>query len=186
MPREILVDWTTPSGSDHRSVFYFDVAAAVAAQRLALSTFLTAVKASLTTVTSYSIEQTGRELDDATGTLTGAWSTGLVYTGTGGSATQPVADATQLLFRWATTTIIGGRFLKGRTYVPGFYAGGLSGGNVLAAQVTGLSAAANTFAVDASHPQVWHRPIAGSGGQAVNMTGGSLWSELAVLRKRRS
>lgn len=185
MPREVLVEWTTPAGSDHRSVFYFDLAQAIGAQRLALSTFLTAVKASLSNQVSYKIQDAGRELSDSTGTLTGAWSTGITYTGTGSSATQPVADTSQLLFRWSTSTIVGGRFLKGRTFIPGFFVGGLLAGNVTAAQVTGLSTAANTFANDASDPVVWHRPVLGAGGQAVPMTGGSLWSEIAVLRRRR-
>lgn len=185
MPTEILVDWTTPAGNEHRNVMYFDAALSIAAQRLALSTFLTAVKASLSNQVSYLIETSGRVLDDATGALTGSWASGTAYTGTGGSATQPVADATQLLFRWTTPTIVGGRFLKGRTYIPGFFAGGLAAGNVTAAQVTGLSTAANTFANDPAGFGIWHRPVLGAGGDFVPTTGGSLWAELAVLRKRR-
>lgn len=186
MPAEILVDWTTPAGNEHRNVMYFDATLSIGAQRTALSTFLTAVKASLSNQVSYSIEQSGRVLDDATGALVGSWSQATALTGSGGSATQPVADATQILFRWFTPSIVNGRFLKGRTFIPGLFSGGLSGGNLLAAQVTGLSAAANTFANDPAGFGVWHRPSQGAGGDFVLTTSGSVWSELAVLRRRRN
>jgi len=147
---------------------------------------LTAVKASLSNQVSYLIETSGRELDDTTGALTGAWSETSAKTGTGTSATQPVADSTQLLFRWGTGFIVNGRFLRGRTFIPGFFQGGVSGGNVLAAQVTGLTTVAQALATDAASLQVWHRPVAGAGGNAVQTSSGSLWSELAVLRRRRN
>lgn len=185
MPREIVVDWTTSSGSGKNSVLMFDLAASVASQRLALNVFLSAVDGSLDNSVSWSIRQTGRELDDATGTLTGAWSTGLVYTGVGNNATESVADATQLLYQWITGVIVNGRFVRGRTFIPGLTNTILSNGNVLAANVTAFTALGTTFVTDPANFGIWHRPSSAGSGSFHNASACSVWSELAVLRRRR-
>lgn len=185
MPREIVVDWTTSSGAGKVSVFMFDLAAAVGAQRLALNTFLSAVDGSLDNSITWSIRQTGRELSDTTGGLTGAWSTGLVYSGVGNNATESVADATQVLFQWQTGVIVNGRFVRGRTFIPGLTNSLLQNGNLVASQAAAFAALGQTFVNDAANFGVWHRPSSTGLGQFVNANTATVWSELAVLRRRR-
>ena len=185
MPREIVVDWTTASGIGKASVMFFDLGAAVATQRAAINTFLSAVDGSLDNSITWTVRQTGRELDDATGALTGAWSTGLVHTGVGNNATEPVADATQVLFQWLTGTIVNGRFLRGRTFIPGLTSSLLVNGNLNAGQQAAFAALGVTFVNDAANFGVWHRPSSSGLGSFQNATGCTVWSELAVLRRRR-
>jgi hypothetical protein len=184
--REIRTLWLLPTGSNHVSVMYFDSATAVASQRTALQTFWTAVKALQSNVCSYTIDTAGRELDDATGTLTGSWSEGSAKTGTGANGGPQVADATQGLIQWRTGTIVNGRFVRGRTFVPCIASSQEIGGNLASASVTALQSAANALIAAGVGLKVWHRPIAGSGGSAPAVGTASIWTEFAVLRRRRA
>jgi len=186
MPREITVQWTTIAGSGRVSVFNFNEGVAVATQRAALNTFLGAIDGALDNSTTWSIDTSGREWNATTGALSGAWTETTSYTGTGGVSGEPVADATQILFRWSTGTIVNGRFLTGRTFIPGCAAINLVDGNLEETLRAAIEANGQTFAGSAATPVVWHRPISGSGGQQVQMSDCSVWSEFAVLRRRRS
>jgi len=193
MPREILVDWTTASGSDHRSVTFWNDATPVAEQRVALKAFLDTIKSQLDNGVTWTIETSGRELDDDTGVLTGVWSEATASTGVGVVNGEPVADATQVLVQWSTDTIVGGRFLKGRTYIPGLSTSNLSNGNVASATISAWTTAAAALIAAGKQFGVWHRPkqiVPGTPGSAGGLfepaETGAVWSELAVLRKRRS
>ena len=184
--REILTTWTTPSGGGHTTVMYLDDAVPIAPQRAGLATFFGAVDGLLDTSVSWTIATDGREIDETSGTLTGAWSDATAQTGSGASSGQAVPDAAQILFRWATNSVVNGRFVKGHTYVPGLSSTFVSDGNIAAAQVTTLTtAAAALVANTAVNLGVWHRPTGGSGGNWLTATGGTVWSEFAVLRRRR-
>lgn len=183
--REILVDWTTVAGSGFRSVTYWTVGTAVASQRAALESFLDALNAAQTTNTSYVIETVGREVDEATGTLTGTWSDATVRGGTGTVAGQPVADATQVLVRWNSNAIVNGRFVRGRTFIPGMASAQLVNGNASAILVSNWTGFANSLIGSGTGFSVWHRPVGGSGGQRVSPNAASVSAELAVLRRRR-
>lgn len=130
MVREILVDWTTAAGTGKRSVMFFNEVTAVADQRAALDDFLTAFCGGLDNTTSYVIETAGRELSTTTGELIGAWAEPTVYTGTGTISGECVPDAAQVLVRWDTGNIVGGRFLRGHTYIPGLSTLNLLNGNL--------------------------------------------------------
>lgn len=186
MPREILVDWTTASGSDHRSVMFFDLSGAVATQRAALKAFLDTIKSQLDNGVTWTIETSGRELDDTTGALTGQWSESTASTGVGVVNGEPVPDAAQVVMQWRTGVIVNGRFLQGRTYIPGLTAAQLSDGNVSATTISAWTTAGTTLEGVANGLQVWHRPVSGSGGQASNVLSAAVWPELGVLRRRRS
>jgi hypothetical protein len=183
MPREIIVDWVTPAGSGFASVMYFDLGTAAAANRSSLNSFLGSVDALLDSNTIWTIRTDGRELDNASGTLTASWTEGTVYTGAGATAGQCVPDTAQVLFRWGTGVVVGGRFLKGRTYIPGLSTANVTEGNVAAAAQTTFNTAATAFVT--SGFGVWHRPVAGAGGSFSDATTGSVWSEFASLRQRR-
>ena len=131
--REILTDWTTAAGSGFVTVMYFEAGIAVADQRSALDNFFSGCLTGMSVATHYDIRQEGKEIDDATGALTGTWTEATGYSGTGAFAGEPVPDAVQLLVRWNTATIIDGRFLRGRTFLPGFATATVDDGNVAAA-----------------------------------------------------
>jgi len=185
MPREIEVQWTTSNGPGKVSVLYFNAAVAVATQRTHLHTWLTNMMGALDTGTSYIISTSGREWDTATGALTGAWSEATTKVGAGTVGGEPVPDAIQMLYRWRTGTIVNGRFLAGRTFIPGCARINDLDGNLDNALAAGLESAGQTFASSAATPVVWHRPVSGSGGSEAQFQTCSVWREFAVLRRRR-
>lgn len=184
--REILIEWNTASGTGKRSVMYFQAGTAVSAQRTAIFNWLTAIKPRLTAGTQFGVAISGREIEDTDGSLAGAWTEASAKSGNGTGAGQGVADATQVLVRWQTLQIIGRRFLAGRQFIPGLIASDLSGGNLSGTALTVIQGA-NTALISAGVGlSVWHRPIAGSGGTNRVVVASDTWSELAVLRRRRS
>lgn len=185
MPREIVVDWTTESGPGKVSVFWFLTASDVDDQRQALSVMLGEIDSYLAGGGSWVIRQNGREVDDATGALTGAWSAGVGYGGIASAVGQPVADATQVLMQWDTGNIVGGRFLRGRTFIPLLAVSNVLDGNIRAAEQTAIANAGTGLINSLTGFGVWHRPTGGSGGVFLQADTCTVWRELAVLRRRR-
>jgi len=183
--REITVGWGLPAGSGRTTVMYFGTTATVASQRAAIKTFLTAALPYLGNGTSFGVDISGRTLESTTGALTGSWAEPTLQQGVGTGGTTQIADAAQILVRWKCPTIINGRFLQGRTFLPGVAVAGTTLGNVAGAAQSAIQTAGNTFIASASGPYVWHRPVAGSGGQVAVPTSAEVWGEFAVLRKRR-
>lgn len=183
--REITTIWGLPSGTGHVSVMYFSTTPTIASQRTALQAFWTTIGPSLASTVGWTVATTGRELDAQTGVLTGAWSENTAKAGFGTGGSVPIPDAAMLLIQWRTGTIVNGRFLRGRTFIPGASTGAVVGGNVTPAVTTAMVNAGSTLAGSAADLLVWHRPIAGSGGTGVTVTSVTAWSEYAVLRKRR-
>jgi len=185
MPREILTDWTTPAGGGFRSVTFWDETPSVAAQRAAWNDFLLDINTVLDDGTDWNVQTTGREMDDATGTLNGEWADATVQSGGGAGAGETVPDASQILLRWNTAEIVNGRFLRGRQFIPGAQTAALVSGNLAPGNVDAINAAITTFLATVTGFGIWHRPVAGAGGVFRLVTSGSCWSELAVLRQRR-
>jgi len=185
MPREIEIQWTTQNGPGKVSVMYFNSGVAVATQRAAIKTWMNGTIGALDTSTSYVVATSGREWDSATGALTGAWSDATVQSGTGTASGEPLPDVCQVLYRWGTGTIVNGRFLTGRTFLPGVARINDVDGNLESAIRVALQSVGQTFATSGATPVVWHRPVSGSGGSEAQMTTCNVWSEFAVLRRRR-
>lgn len=183
--REILTTWVSPGAGNGTTVMYFDEEISLDIQRDALAAFWGSVDAHLTTGTTWTIALDGRLINEATGTLTGLWSGNVQHTASGTSGTNAVSNSSQAMFRWATGQIERGRFVTGRTFVPGFSTAGLANGEINAATRTALNAAAATFVQAGTGFGVWHRPINGSGGAHHVATGGTVWQELGVQRRRR-
>jgi hypothetical protein len=186
MVREIVTDWTTNAGSGFVTVTFWDHGFAVASQRSAWAAFLGSVDALLAGAASWTIRTDGRDLEDASGALLAAWSDSTPFTGSGGATgTSSGADAAQALVRWQTGVVVGGRFLQGRTFLPAVGSASIVSGNLTSASQTTIGNAAATLIGTGTGFGVWHRPVLGAGGDFVEASGGSAWSELAVLRRRR-
>ena len=165
---------------------YFDETEPVGVQREDIGTLFSALMGDASNTTSFQVAQSGRELDTATGTVTGFWDSNTVHDGVGGAATTAIADVAQMLLRWRTSTVIAGRLVQGRTFIPGMSAGEIQEGNVNSGTVATAAAACTTFLAERPDFVIWHRPVGGAGGVAVPVTGSGVWSEWAVQRKRRN
>jgi len=199
MPREIEVFWTTEGTSGKVSVLNFDEATSVASQRAAIDAWLQAVVGALHNSTFYVIATAGREWNDATGELVGAWTDTTPYTEFGTVTGEQVAEATQILFQWQTAAIADGRFVRGRTFIPGCSAVNLEDGELETAIRAALQSGGQTLPDANVGFGIWHRPVyvpadpPGSGPSVLERNGSfhevqscSVWSEFAVLRRRRT
>lgn len=183
---EIITNWQTPAGGGFVAVMYFeDGVAPINDQRQAVHTLWESIEGELVNEVLYFQDQAGRQVDETTGTLVGQWTDSEAFGGAGTSSGEAVADATQALIRWRTEAVVGGRFLQGRTFVPGLAVENLVNGNLSAASQSTFNGALATFIAGADGFGIWHRPVLGAGGVHHEATTGSMWSELAVLRRRR-
>jgi hypothetical protein len=111
----------------------------------------------------------------------------LSFTGTG----NYLPLQTQGVAQYQTATFLGGRRLRGRSYLPGFVATtGTAGGNVAAATITAIGAyntALGTTIVTATNQRVWHRPpvAGGVGGLSAVVSTRSAGTSFGVMRSRR-
>lgn len=191
---EIITNWQTAAGGGFKAVMYFlESAGTINAQRQSVHSLWEAVEGNLVTETLYFQDQEGRVIDSTTGGLVGSWTDTEAFGGAGTSTVEPVADATQVLFRWNTNQVVDGRFLKGRTFVPGLANDRLLNGNLNAAAQASFNGGINTFIATGIGFSIWHRPRPASTvnpvarpGDYQLVEGGAVWSELAVLRQRRN
>lgn len=184
--REIITDWVTPGSPGGVTVMYFDEAVAVEDQRVMIGAAWDELEAVLVTGTSWSVRDSGRIMDETTGTLTGLWSDPTPIFGVGTNVAEPVANSTQLVLQWLTGTVINGRVVRGRTYVPGLSRNSTSasGGPNATTRGAGLAAGANLIALPNGFG-VWHRPSPNGVGSLVEVTATGVWEEFGVQRGRR-
>lgn len=184
--REIQVLWTPPSGIQTSTVMYWWDGVGVSTQRTRLNTFLTAINGFLTGDTLWTIATQGKVLNEQTGQMTGTWAEATPYSGAGSGTGEPVPDVAQILFRWGTNTVLNGRFVKGRSFIPGLAAENLLGGNIAGAAVGPMTTAASNLAGASAGFGVYHRPQNGTLGALVTINTADCASEMAVQRRRRN
>lgn len=182
---EVITEWSTAGSPGGLSVMYFDELATISTIRTNLGTLWGSIDNQLTTSTTWTVRTSGRVLNPANGQLTGDWSDATVYTGSGGLGGSGVANATQILLRWRTSTIANGRRILGRTFVPGMGAGLLANGEIAETSRAAMAAAADAFQTGMTSFVIWSRPQTGRAGQTATVTGADCWGELATQRRRR-
>lgn len=147
-------------------------------------------KSRLSTSVSIDYDPICIAVDAATGTLTGAFAGTDPLTTTGTFAGDPLPRQTQGLLRLSTSTVVNGRRLRGRLFVPGVCEADNTASAVpIAAFITDVTAGGATLFVagaTASSPVIWHRPTGGSGGLSAAITGVSCAPTWSVLRSRRA
>lgn len=128
-------------------------------------------------------------VEATTGVLTGAFAgtDPLSVTGTAVGTALPLQ--TQGLLRLQTSTVVGGRRLRGRLFIPAPEEGDNDTAGVPdSGYVTALNTAGATLlaaGATASDPVIWHRPTGGAGGTDAPITAVSASSAWSVLRSRR-
>lgn len=182
MVKEIIAQYGGPGRNPKLSVWHYEDSLDNDAIKTALQTFYTSVAGTWSNQYSVQIQPTVRILNTATGALVGESGftvAPVVINGT--IAGQPVPDAVAVLFRWNTEEVVGGRFLKGRTFVPGLAVTQLTNGNLTGSVNTSLNNIATTLANDSNGPSIWSQK---HGIQHFVQTGNA-WGELATQRRRR-
>lgn len=181
--REYIVDWTGLTGLPGVSVFYSGAAVDISVE---LATFFTSIQSLFPSGISWRIPGNGDVLDEVTGALIGDWTGGTAATvaGSGGSATY--AAGVGAMVRWNTSTVYNSRRMRGRTFLTHMSTAAYqSDGTLLAATVTQITNAANTFRSGTDNPLFWHRPVNGAGGEAIAATSVTVPDRVSWLRSRR-
>lgn len=187
MPDEYRLIWTTPGGGGQTTLYTQPTGTAQAVTN-SIRSWLVSLCAGLSNQVTVTMGSEVRRLNVGTGQLEQVFG---VTPGTpvpGNVASQPVADSSQVLMRWNTGHIVGGRRLVGRTFIPGLPVGSLTAGNLSGASAADFATKGQNLitTLSGSAPLVvWHRPKAGAGGEAWAADVATCWTEMAVLRRRR-
>jgi hypothetical protein len=176
--------FTGPAGAPWLSTFYFLPTSGMTAQQAVAATgaFWTTCKAHMVNTCSFATEPEVATLSPVTGEALSSTATTPV-TGTGTSGGEAAPWATQGLIRWRTGTFIGGREIRGRTFIPGVTEGDNVAGVPGASYITDIGAAAATLIASAtSDISIWSR----KNGQNYAVSSATVWPSWAVLRSRRN
>lgn len=162
--------------------FYFDEAAGTAsAAAAAARAFWQAAADVMSTQVVWTVEGEV-ELVDETGAITGVESTD-PFTSNGSSTGDPLPIATQGLIRWRTGFFMGGRELRGRTFIPGVTEGlnGTDGKPNSGALIEMNQAPAALLGASGAEFRIFSRTKNAS----ATVVSGSAWTQWATLRSRR-
>lgn len=175
------VIWTGGSGGTGLSTFYSaDTSVTLLSD---IRTFFNAVKGYFTDDVTWSFPSAGDTIESSTGVLVGAW-TATTQTPVAGGATGPWVAGVGLRCVWETGAVIGGRRVRGSTFLTGLQGAAFAAdGSIDATVHTNVQAAADALAAT-GEMIVWSRPgPSGSGTSAVSSA--RVPDKVSWLRSRR-
>lgn len=183
----IQTDWSgSATGLPYLSMMSFitpdpttqaNVDAAVAA----VGTFWNSVKAQVANNFAYQVSNQVDEID-LDGTLTDVWAAATSPNGTGVQTDPYLPTANQCMIRWTGTSVVAGRVLKGRTFVPGLTEAQVDDGVLLAFYLTVIQNAANALIADAASVlAVWSKTHL----TVTTVASALVPAKVAILRSRR-
>lgn len=185
MVKQAQILWSNTQGSPGGiSVFHFDDSRAALSIRTTLRAMVSAIVGGMSDQWGAVEGSEVRQLDTATGQLTGIETIIPNAVTMGTILDEAVADSTCGLARYTTADFVNGRNVRGRTYIPGLSADGIIGGQWSAGRLTTIESFAAAFGADPG-AVVYSRPAAGRAGSIHVVTGTSAWAQCAVLRHRR-
>lgn len=181
--RRCLVTWSGLGALPGVSVFYAPSGVDPTGD---IADFFDGIKGLVPTGCQWQVPNGGDELDDATGTLLGSWSGAgnATIAATGGTGGYPAGVGAYV--KWSTAAVVGGRRLKGRTFICPLWSGAYdSSGTIATATLSNLVTEAVALAASGSLV-IWHRPSSGgSGGSSSGVTGADVPDQVTSLRTRR-
>lgn len=181
--RRLRVTWDGIGGLPGLSTFYYGVATPNVSD---CKTFFTAVAGLFPGSLTWTIPNSGDELDDATGALTGAWTGtgGGTVSGAGGALTY--AAGTGAIVNWNTGIIHNGRRVRGRTFMAPINGNAYStSGTVVSSSQAALQAAATAFAASGVAKGIWSKGTTPGGGLYAAISSATVPSRVTSLRSRR-
>jgi hypothetical protein len=176
-----VVTWSGATGLPGVSVFYATGGTDPTGD---LVTFFGAIKSLFAPGVSWAILNSGDTIDDTTGTINGGW------TGTGGNVVVSTgagayAAGVGCYINWSTGAIVGGRRLKGRTFLCPLLSNQYDTNGTIVNTSLATIATPATALVATGKMRIWHRPVSGVGGSSALMTAATLPDQVTSLRSRR-
>lgn len=167
------------------STFYFETP--VAGFQADVAAFFAAVKDRFPTQVSWTIPNTGEEIDAATGDIVGTWTEGAAGLDSGTSSNYWVQGVgASLALRTGSRT--NNRPVTGRLFmIPLQNACWDSSGDLDASVAADFAAAgAALLAAQTGSWSVWTRPVSGAGGRASSILSVDMSTKVSTLRSRRT
>lgn len=194
---KVVARWAYGAGSPGVSNFYFDTTGTVTSVNVAnaqarVKAFFGAFTLCLPSAVTISYDQDSQVIDVATGNIINVLTAATAQSNTVGAAAANFSAVSGACVSWRTGVFLGGHSVRGRTFlVPLGTAAYDTDGSILASRLAELRTAATDLAVRGAFPlaeslAVWHRPIAGAGGQAFITTSGQVNDRVAYLKSRRA
>jgi hypothetical protein len=159
-----------------------------------IKAFFTALKPYVPPTVTWTIKGNGDKLEDSTGALTGAWSSGGDLTETANAGASAYAAPVGFLVTLLTSTIVHNHHVKGRIFMVPMSNGIMdTNGTLTGTALTAITTAANALVSSQSAQLgVWSRPVKKATpntpvrpGQFCIVTGVNVPDKCVVLRSRR-
>jgi len=159
-----------------------------------LTTAQTAIRAFYAALVTYlpnnltiTVPNTGDQVEEATGKITGVW-TGAAQAVVTATGTGNYSGASGAIVNWRTGAIVNGRRPIGRTYLVPLVSGSWDANGTLAtATQAGIQTAADALIVAlAGELKIWSRPKPTIAGANVTVVTAQVPDMAAVLRSRRT
>lgn len=179
--------------SDGLSTVHYDAAASTPGAAVShLGAMLDGLQNYIQASQNWTVSGTVDLIDEVTGDLIDS-TAGTDYPVLTIATDAPLPPANQLMLRLGTATVVDGRRLKGRIFLPGLTEAASSGAGVVDPAVVGAVSGelATWVSGVGAQPVVWHRPKAAtetepaSPGSKAPITTATVWTQWAVLRQRR-
>lgn len=180
--RRVRTALSGSAGAPWLSTAYFENATGTALDAVtAVDGFWESIKGLIVNEITWVVEAEVYTIDPVTGQPIGVEGTA-GQSGAGTNTGEPVALASQGLCRYSTGVFVGGREVRGRTFVPGLCEDALSAGQMSLTYQSAIAAAGQALC-DATTVdfRVWSR----KNGASYRPSVASCWNQLAVLRSRR-
>lgn len=174
--------WNGWVGAPGYTNLYFDHAADVGTIATALDTFWTAVATWIPSPVTIAFHE-GAIIEATTGELVDGASLGSTPTYTGSGAGVIAAPA-GLCMTWRTNDVVGGRRVRGRTFIVPLATGHYQTDGTLYSPPTYTATAQDLIDDSGDALVVWHRPVAGTGGSFHTATDAAVRDRVSVLRSR--
>lgn len=180
----VRINWTGPTVvGGGLSTHYFtgdDTQTGANNAAAALNTFWDAICLQLGNATAWSLDPIVAVLD-VNGEQTGQF-TVAAQSGAGALTATYEAIATNGLIQWRTGAFVGGRQIRGRTFITGITQANVSGGAPHSNIITAVNNASAALVADANTTlAVWSKKNA----LTASVSSGTMWTKYAVLRSRR-
>jgi hypothetical protein len=182
----VLTTWGgTMSGLPYYSNLYFEgtTEGEADAALAAVIAFWQAVDNRIVDNATWTVDPTVEVVSTENGQVTGLFD-GTGGTGSGNDAGDPLPPNTQGLIRWRTGDYVGGREIRGRTFIPGAPEAENAAGVPSSSYVSQMQTAASgllTAAAGAGGLVIWSRTKL----QPAAVVSASVWNQWATLRSRR-
>lgn len=173
---------TGVAGSPYYTTMHFLASAGTASQAATdMAGFWAVVDGYMDSSLTWDLDTEVEVIDSATGNITSVESVSPA-SGTGGATGDLLPPATQGLVRWRTGFFVGGREIRGKTFLPAMSEINSAEGQPATAMITGVENAATALV---GSPVAQLVIYSRKNNAYAPVTSSSMWAQWAVLRSRR-